>query len=245
MELWQYIILFGSVICGGWIAFSVQQYNKQFLKLVLSFSGAYILGITVLHLMPSVFYNYKTSISLWILGGFFVQLILDQFSQGVEHGHIHAHRHSSTGFAIQIMLGLSLHAFLEGMPLSSYVDLPHAEVHGHHHGHNHLFYGIVLHKLPAAFALVFLLLSSNFKKSTAWICLIIFAIMSPLGALVSSFLAMNADVSNAIMALVIGSFLHISTTILFETDDTQHHSISWKKLLTIVTGIGLSLLTIF
>lgn len=240
MELWQYIILFLSVLIGGSIAFYVQQYNKLFLKLVLSFSGAYILGITVLHLMPSVFIEYKTSVSLWILGGFFIQLILDQFSQGIEHGHIHAHKHSSTGFAVQIMLGLSLHAFLEGMPLNDYVGF-HA---GHQHSHNHLFYGIVLHKLPAAFALVFLLLASDFKRKTVWLCLAIFAMMSPLGAFVASFLSMNTDFSTAIMALVIGSFLHISTTILFETDDTHHHSISWKKLLTIVAGIGLSLLTI-
>ena len=44
-----------SVLGGGGVAFYFQKNNKRVLQTVLSFSGAYILGISVLHLMPHVF----------------------------------------------------------------------------------------------------------------------------------------------------------------------------------------------
>lgn len=244
MSFWQYIFLFLSVLIGGGAALQIKKDKPGLLKLVLSFSGAYLLGITVLHLLPGVFAVHDHNIGLWILGGFFIQLLLERLSQGVEHGHIHAHHNASASFAMQIMLGLSLHAFMEGLPLSGY-----SEFHTHNHGAHgtgedmHLFYGILLHKIPAAFALGLLLLRSNFKRRTIILCLTIFAIMSPLGAFVSSLLPINVEVLTILMAVVVGSFLHIATTILFEADDAHHHRISGQKLAAIIFGIGLSLLT--
>lgn len=244
MSIWEYLILFLSVLLGGIIAMYVRKNNKATLQLVLSFSGAYILGITVLHLMPSVFSSDIPYIGLWILGGFFIQLILEQFSQGVEHGHIHVHKHGSGSFALQIMIGLCFHAFLEGMPLSGYNEFHHHHHHEASEHFHHFFWGIVLHKTPAAFALVLLLLLSGFKQQKVWWCLVIFASMSPLGAAISNFFILDAQTFAIILAIVIGSFLHISTTILFEADDTAHHRISIPKMLAIIVGIGLSLLTL-
>ena len=244
MSIWEYIVLFLSVLLGGSIAMYVRQNNRNALRLILSFGGAYILGITVLHLMPSVFSSDSPHIGLWVLGGFFIQLILEQFSQGVEHGHIHVHQEGSSNFALQIMIGLCLHAFLEGMPLSSYGDFHHHHYHEAANHFNHFFWGIILHKTPAAFALVLLLLFCGFKKQVVWFCLIVFAAMSPLGAALSNFFILDALTFANILAIVIGSFLHISTTILFEAEDTAHHRVSITKMIAIAAGIGLSLLTL-
>ena len=243
MSFWEYLLLFLSVILGGGVAFQLKTYDKKHLGLVLSFSGSYLLGITVLHLMPGVFSHAEPSFGIWVLVGFFIQLLLEQLSRGVEHGHVHAHQHASGGFAIQVMLGLCLHAFIEGLPLSNY-----SEFHAHHHevvhSHNHLLYGIVLHKAPAAFALVILLLLSKFSKKTVFISLIVFASMSPLGALITSQIQFSEQLLTSLIAVVIGSFLHISTTILFEADDTHQHKISWRKMAVIVLGTGIALLTL-
>lgn len=243
MSFWEYLLLFLSVILGGGLAFLFKTYNQKGLGLVLSFSGSYLLGITVLHLMPGVFSHPEPSIGLWVLVGFFIQLLLEQLSKGVEHGHIHAHQHASASFAIQVMLGLCLHAFLEGLPLSNYPDF-HAHHHAESHNHNHLLYGIILHKAPAAFALVILLLLSSFKKKVVIAALIIFASMSPLGAWLMAQLHFSEQLLTSLIALVIGSFLHISTTILFEADDTHQHKVSWRKMLVILLGIGIALLTL-
>ncbi len=242
MTFWEYLLLFLSVLIGGGIGLFLNYRNDNFLRLLLSFSGAYILGITVLHMMPGVFSRETPQTSLWILAGFFVQLLLEQLSKGVEHGHIHAHKGAKFGFAFQIMIGLSLHAFLEGLPLSNH-DLIHPPSHNHSEEVNHLLFGIILHKAPAAFALAVLLLQSGFSKIFIIISTILFALMSPLGAFSASLFDPNLELLNHLIALVVGSFLHISTTILFEADDRNHHRISWKKMLVIIAGIGASLLT--
>ncbi|MCO6476703.1 MAG: ZIP family metal transporter, partial [Phaeodactylibacter sp.] len=218
MAVWEYILLFVCVLLGGALAFLFHSKAQSTLKLVLSFSGAYLLSITVLHLMPGAFSVPEASAGLWILAGFLTQLLLEQLTQGIEHGHVHVHEHSGSAMALQVMIGLSLHAFLEGMPLSHY-DSFHAAQHGHGHGHEHLLIGIVLHKLPAAFALVSLLLLSHFRKATVWGCLAFFSAMSPLGAMVAGSFQLSPAAMANLLGFVIGSFLHIATTILFEADD--------------------------
>ena len=83
---------------------------------------------------------------MWVLVGFFIQLLLEQLSGGVEHGHIHAPHNATGKFAISVMLGLCVHAFLEGIPLTHFTEYA-GSAHAHHgHEHNHLLYGIILHK---------------------------------------------------------------------------------------------------
>lgn len=213
------------------------------LQLVLSLTGAYILGITVLHLLPDVYSDSTHSIGLWILGGFFVQILLEQLSKGVEHGHIHAAHDNQQRYAFTVLLGLGIHSFMEGVPLSNY-DHFHAQIHAHEHVlHGQLLLGIILHKLPAAFALTLLLRLSGFAKSTIWMLLVLFAAFSPLGAIAGALFPFDMTLHRYVLAVVIGLFLHISTTILFETDDTKHHRISWKKLGAIMAGVGLAMLT--
>lgn len=212
------------------------------LPLILSFSGAYLLSLAALHLLPGVFHENGREAGWWLLLGFLIQLLLESMSQGIEHGHIHAERNASPWFAWQIMLGLCLHAFLEGLPLGSYEAF--SELHAHDvpgpTGSNPLLYGIILHKAPAAFALTALLRRSDFRSPAIWVCLAIFAACSPLAAAISSFAELDARWIQRLMALVIGSFLHIATTILFEADSRHHHGIGWRKLFVILLGGGLA-----
>jgi zinc transporter ZupT len=243
MPIWQYILLFSSVFIGGSFGFFFNKENKRWLQIILSFSGSYILGITILHLMPWVFGSGDHLIGLWVIGGFFAQLFLEQLSVGVEHGHIHAPHKYTSGFVVSVMLGLSIHAFMEGIPLSYYGEF-HVEAHGHSHSHNHLLYGIILHHIPAALALVLLLKISGVKKRLIWFCLSVFAAMSPLGAAVSTATVIPATFQKGILAFAVGSLLHIATVIIFETDSSNHHHIPRNKLIAIVLGIGLSILTL-
>ena len=242
MSLLEYILLFCCVLAGGLIPYFFTGYKKKTLKLVLSFSGAYLLGITALHLLPEAFQGESTGIGYWILIGFFIQLILEIFSKGIEHGHIHPSHHLNWTFAFQIMVGLSLHAFIEGLPLANY-DTFHHHLHEGETHYNSFLLGILLHKLPAAFALSSVLLMSGFKKQTTLILLIFFASMSPLGGLVGDLLSLDSIGYQKLLGLVVGTFLHISTTILFENDENAHHQVSVYKLLAVAGGVGLALLS--
>jgi len=165
------------------------------------------------------------------LGGFIFQLLLEQFSQGIEHGHIH--HEDNAGFPIGIMISLCLHAFLEGMPLVSGQQ-------------NQLVFGIAIHHIPAAFALGSLLLNTSLRKNVIIIMLLVFAAMTPLGFLTSKALSQGevsslAPYFDKIMAVVIGIFLHISTTILFESGSADHHKFNKKKMAAVFLGIAVSL----
>lgn len=235
MEIWELILLFSSSLIGGLAIFLFKKDNSNRLKLVLSFSGAYLFAITVLHLMPDVYSSNNPQIGLFILGGFLLQIFMEQFSEGIEHGHIHKHSHQHVVFPIGIMVSLCLHAFLEGMPLAQ-------------GQHQELVYGIALHHIPAAFALGSVLLGNKLGKWGITALLILFAIMSPLGYWLS-FEIGQGSVGNIevyfdqIMAVVIGIFLHISTTILFES--SVDHKFNLKKVIAVLFGIGIALLGFF
>lgn len=235
MEIWELILLFSSSLLGGLAIFLFKKDNTNRLKLVLSFSGAYLFAITVLHLMPDVYSSNNPQIGLFILGGFLLQIFMEQFSEGIEHGHIHKHSHQHVVFPIGIMISLCLHAFLEGMPLAQ-------------GQHQELVYGIALHHIPAAFALGSVLSGNKLSKGRISGLLILFALMSPLGYWLS-FEIGQGSVGNIevyfdqIMAVVIGIFLHISTTILFES--SVDHKFNLKKVIAVLFGIGIALLGFF
>ncbi|HET6226692.1 MAG TPA: ZIP family metal transporter [Bacteroidia bacterium] len=210
--------------------------SSKSLKLFLSFSGSFLFAISVLHLIPELYQSKTENIGIYILVGFFAQILLEFFSEGIEHGHIHIH-HEEPGknvFPFAMILGLSIHSFLEGMPLA---DLETA-------AHRSLLTGIVLHNIPIAIALMTMLLQSHVSKQKAIIWLLVFAIITPLGALTSYAIGSNilGDFSvyfDRIMAVVVGIFLHISTTILFES--SENHRFNLLKFLVILLGAGIAI----
>lgn len=235
MESWQLILLFGSALLGGLGIFLFKKDNSSRLKLVLSFSGAYLFAITVLHLMPDVYSSGNPQIGLFILGGFLLQIFMEQFSEGIEHGHIHKHSHKHFVFPLGIMISLCLHAFLEGMPLAQ-------------GQHKELVFGIALHHIPAAFALGSVLIENKLSKASISSLLILFALMSPLGYWLSFEIGQgiigNIEVYfDQIMGVVIGIFLHISTTILFES--SVDHKFNLKKVVAVLLGVSIALAGFF
>ncbi|MEJ7780258.1 MAG: ZIP family metal transporter [Daejeonella sp.] len=235
MESWELILLFASAFLGGLGIFIFKNDNSNRLKLVLSFSGAYLFAITVLHLMPDVYSPGDPQIGLFILGGFLLQILMEQFSEGIEHGHIHKHNHAHYAFPLGIMISLCLHAFLEGMPLAK-------------GSHKELVFGIALHHIPAAFALGSVLLENRSGRTKIISLLAVFALMSPLGYIFSYLIGKGSigDVSgyfDRIMGVVIGIFLHISTTILFES--SVDHKFNLKKFIAVLSGVSIALLGYF
>lgn len=228
-----YLSLFLSVIISG-ISVLYIKLNHKNLKLLLSFSGAFLFAISVLHLIPELYQAGGHSVGVYILIGFFLQILLEFFSEGIEHGHIHVHHNHEKAFPFAMMIGLSIHSFLEGMPLAANLKTISAV--------NSLLVGIILHNIPIAIALMSMLLQSHIKRSTAVILLIIFALTAPLGTftgnIIGSFSENVEGIFDAVMGVVIGIFLHISTTILFEA--SENHRFNFIKFLTIIFGAAVA-----
>ena len=228
-----------SVVVGGVLVVFLEKKNQAtFIKLSLAFSGGFLLAIAFIHFLPELYEEQHTSIGVWVLVGFLVQLFLEYFSGGIEHGHIHAHANKKIPYGM--LISLSIHSFIEGIPLAN----NELHVHDHEHligqHHNSLLLGIILHQLPVAIALMTLLRQSLIKSSTSWILLICFGLMTPLGLIFGKLIPMDSAIPfmDILLALVVGMFLHISTTIIFETN--ENHRFNLAKLTAILLGVGLS-----
>jgi zinc transporter ZupT len=228
--LYTTVILFLTTFASGWLVVWFSGGKRLPRKLLLAFSGAFLFTLSLVHLIPEVYAQGGKGVGVWVLGGFLLQLVLELFSEGLEHGHVHVHPESGRKFPWAVMLGLCLHAFLEGMPL---VD---------DHNRNSLLIGLIIHNLPISMALVSLLLEQGLGRTRAGIALAVFAAMSPFGLSVAWLLLGQAPspvVYARIMAVVIGIFLHISTTILFES--SEQHRFNRIKFLSILAGCALAL----
>jgi len=232
------ILLFLSVTIPALVFLQMKAFSQQRLKYFLVFSGAYLFSVTVIHLIPDVFMSQEDpfQLGLYILIGFFLQKLLENFSRGVEHGHFHAHGHYS---ATYLLLALGLHSILEGSVLTDHIHSNHAPDSIYAEGGSpKVLLGIIMHKVPAAIALMALLMAQFKKKSKALLLVTVFALASPLGLVISDYIShqesVDSDYLIIFFAIVAGSFLQISTTIFIESD--PHHKLDWKKFSVAIIG---------
>jgi zinc and cadmium transporter len=235
------IVLFCIAFAAGLLAFYIPKYNTKNYKLLLVFAGSYLFSITILHILPELFHSALNSelVGIFILAGFFLQQGLEYFSSGVEHGHVHVHHHTDhhrSLTSLLVLTALFIHAFFEGGLLTD------PRLSGRQDS-TVLFWGIALHKAPEAFALMSVLLCEVKSKATAIFYLFIFSMASPAGLFLSDYLLVNdrmpTQAFTILFALVAGSFLHISTTIVFES--SPEHKFNGRKMTVAIAGALVSI----
>ena len=216
----QYLLPLLAVVIGVLLVLIFNHKKSNYTKLLLSFSGAFLLSLTLFDLMPEVYEHLDAKqTGLFIMLGILFQILLEFFSKGAEHGHVHIHE-KETGFPWLLFISLCIHSFLEGFPI---------------HQHNDMVYGVLIHKIPIAALITTYLVQSEFTKKQIVGFLVIFAIMTPLGTLISNTVTFAGNYLFFINAIVIGIFFHISTVILFESN--ENHKFNLSKLVVIVLGI--------
>jgi len=234
------VVLFFTPLLSGLAIFFVPKGKSTNFKLLLVFAGSYLFAITVIHILPELYIQHANFrfIGLFVLAGFFLQQLLEYFTSGIEHGHIHlahethdhGHNHHSVS-AMVLLLALCIHAFLEGGMLAQG---------GIDRGYDvkAILLGIALHRAPAAFALMTVLSFQLHSRAKAVPYLIGFSLAAPIGLLLSNYLANTGVLSSTgliyLYALVSGNFLHISTTIVFES--SPEHRFNAKKMVVAAVG---------
>ncbi|MEZ5015823.1 MAG: ZIP family metal transporter [Flavipsychrobacter sp.] len=235
------IFLFAITFLGGSIPLWGKKIEDNNMKYLLAFSGSFLLSITFLHLLPETFEELNTKAGLFLLLGFFIQLLIQRLTHGAEHGHTHIdhnHGHDHKTPLASILLGLSIHAFMEGLPLGfNYREIATEPS---------LYMAVAIHKLPEAM-LVAAIVNKVSGKKQAIITLALFSMITPFSGMIATKLGMTYQfMSNLVLALipvVAGAFIHIATTIFFESG-TKHHTLTIPKIIAIVLGVGIGLLTL-
>jgi len=219
----KYLFPIYAVLIGYAFVYFTRQGKPKNIKLLLAFSGAFLLSLTMFDLLPEVYEQLDAKLTgLFIMFGIWIQIILEFFSKGAEHGHVHIHKNNKA-LPWLLFISLCLHAFLEGFPI---------------HQHNDMVYGVLIHKIPIAILITTYLVQSDFKTLQILSFLTLFGIMTPLGTVISNNVAMVSDYLVYINAIVIGVFLHISTTILFES--SEGHKFNLNKILAIIVAITIA-----
>lgn len=279
------LLLACSVLSGGILVMILQRNSKEMLNMLLTFSGAFLLGISALHLIPEVF-ELAPFPGVFMLLGFLIQILAESLSKGVEHGHMHGKK----VFPVTILIGLFVHTYIEAVPIGGLEQLEHttevsaphtnaestshkASLHRHnhsghaghdhskhndtdphvestsndsssqhHHGHHHhmgtsFIWGVIAHKVPMAFALMALMMQAGTSRSKRIFWLLIFALSGPLGVFTGSLIT-GEEVLYALLAVALGSFLHVSTTIILEGESS--HKINLRHLSLVVIGFFLA-----
>ena len=238
------------------------------LPLLLAFGGSYIMGLLFFHLLPEAYSCSSTVniVGIFVLGGFLVQILLEYFSMGLEHGHVHLDGHCkdhdhAKALPWAVLVSLCVHALLESMPLAEGAGIEH---HVHKMGmaidHVHitpdmdvtstLFVGLALHKLPVALVLMGFMKSTGVSALSRWCLLAVFGLMPLIGMYVYDYIIDSLiefpGGQGAFMAasygLVIGILLHVSTTVLFEV--REGHRFNLIKLGVMIVGLSIAYLTL-
>src|SRR5262245_26085860 len=172
-----YLLLLSSIGLGVGSVFVFRLQDPQRVKLLNAFTGAYLLCLTLLHLLPELYHTQSgrdVHSDVWlgvlILAGFSTQIALDVISMGVEHGHAHG---LPGRMPIGVLAGLCLHALVEAMALGD------PQTHFDPGSRRMLLWSIVLHNYPVSIALLGMLLASGMSRVRALSLLALFAAMAP------------------------------------------------------------------
>ncbi len=200
--------------------------KEKFAKNLLILSAGFLITICVNEVFPSIYTADVENVGIWVIGGVLLQMVLEHLTKGFEHGHFH--HHSEHGILpLALILGMFVHAFIEGFPLASETDMfsPYLQ-------------GIIFHNLPISFILgAFLFKSKKFSRNS-WVVITLFALASPLGMIFGAYF--DPELQPYFMAVVGGIFLHISSVIIFESN--RNHNVNWSKIGLVILGVALAML---
>lgn len=222
------ILLILSVITGVFLGKHFGK-KEKLAKNLLILSAGFLITICLNEVFPQV-YTSETAgnLGIFVIGGVLLQMILEALTKGFEHGHFHHHNEHNI-LPLALMVGLFVHAFIEGIPLANENEI------------SPYLLGIVFHNLPISFILgAFLFNRKEGSKGSSYPSLLIvalFALASPLGMLLGNYF--NPDLQPYFLAIVGGIFLHISSVIIFESN--KNHNIDWIKIGLVIIGVSLAL----
>jgi len=95
-----YLLPFLAVVLGFSTVYFLKPQRPWQIKILLSFSGGFLLATTIFNLFPEVYEhseNMKVT-GLFIVSGMLIQIFLEYFSKGAEHGHVHLSKFSILSF---------------------------------------------------------------------------------------------------------------------------------------------------
>lgn len=198
--------------------------KEKFAKNLLILSAGFLITICVNEVFPEVYSGEHHHIGLFVIGGVLLQMFLENLTKGFEHGHFHHDHDHPSILPFALMVGMFIHAFIEGIPLANEKEILSPYL-----------LGILFHNLPISFVLGVFLFKHKISFSGIFI-VVLFALSSPLGMVLGKYF--DPEWQPYFLAVVGGIFLHISSVIIFESN--KNHKMDWQKIILVISGVLLA-----
>jgi zinc and cadmium transporter len=212
-------VVFISLL-GGFLPL-LRELSQRALALLLSFSAGVLLGAVFFHMMPETGKVLNEGIGWPILGGFLLIFIMERFV------FVHAceeHTCDIHQMGIPAFLGISLHSLLDGVALGAGLMLPQLGP--------VVLLAVLIHKMPDSISISSILLSAGWHRRKVAALNVLFALTTPLGALIAYFSLRSLAAEHVAVAVGVsaGTFLAIATADILP----QVHRIEQRNPTTVI-----------
>ena len=219
------MFVFSITMIGGWIP-TIKLWSQEAFRLVISFCAGILLGAVFFHILPEISTVLGRQLGYSVMFGFLLIFVLEKFIMvhPCEEGECDYHK-----IGIAAYVGIGFHSILDGIAIGAGTMMNLSFI---------IILAVTLHKFPAALALSSLLVKGKeYTKKKILVSMFIFALATPIGALVSIFVFQGFDSYIVATALGIsaGTFLFISIGDLLPTVYEEHEK-GYKNLVSLCLG---------
>lgn len=194
----------GGDVIGGFVVTAPRRISDRTLGLLVALGAGNLLGVALIELIPEAIEHAGSSAALLILAGYlFIHFFEHVFA---PHLHFGEETHGATVVDTHVtstaLIGLGLHAFMDGVAISSaFVTSPGLGV--------LVFAAIMLHKLPEGFTIASVMKAAGTTRRWAMTAAGLLAVATFLGVLTTSLIGELAPFA---LAIATGSVLYVGAT---------------------------------
>ena len=219
------MFVFSITMIGGWIP-TIKLWSQETFRLVISFCAGILLGAVFFHVLPEISTVLGRQLGYSVMFGFLLIFVLEKFIMvhPCEEGECDYHK-----IGVAAYIGIGFHSILDGIAIGAGTMMNLSFI---------IILAVTLHKFPAALALSSLLVKGKeYTKKKILLSMFIFALATPVGALVAVFIFQGVDDYIVATALGIsaGTFLFISIGDLLPTVYEEHEK-GYKNLVSLCLG---------
>ena len=219
------MFVFSITMIGGWIP-TIKLWSQETFRLVISFCAGILLGAVFFHVLPEISTVLGRQLGYSVMFGFLLIFILEKFIMvhPCEEGECNYHK-----VGISAYIGIGFHSILDGIAIGAGTMMNLSFI---------IILAVTIHKFPAALALSSLLVKGKeYTKKKVLLSMFIFALATPVGALVGVFVFQGVDdyVVATALGISAGTFLFISIGDLLPTVYEEHEK-GYKNLVSLCLG---------
>ena len=219
------MFVFLITMIGGWIP-TIKLWSQETFRLVISFCAGILLGAVFFHVLPEISTVLGRQLGYSVMFGFLLIFVLEKFIMvhPCEEGECDYHK-----IGIAAYIGIGFHSILDGIAIGAGTMMNLSFI---------IILAVTLHKFPAALALSSLLVKGKeYTKKKILLSMFIFALATPVGALVAVFIFQGVDdyVVATALGISAGTFLFISIGDLLPTVYEEHEK-GYKNLVSLCLG---------